>query len=345
MSWIETKFEKEMKKYFCDELGVTSGEAFFIQYSSIRDNMYDDNFFGQIKGSEPDLSDHSERHIQDVFETAYKLISDEEFRSLSVYEIYCLALMILFHDVGNIYGRTGHDSVNKIADVYNKYRPNISRYREEKRLISLGSSAHSGDSKSGSKDTLIEVNDGSLNGNKIRLAELAAILRFADECAEGKQRTCSFLIEKNLLGQESEIFHKYAEITDIEIDKKLNRISITYHIDIPSDFNRKAQKEFKDLMRFTFNRVVKLDVERRYTKYYSAILKPFNYVTAQYNFSVNEIPIVLNLGKVKFEDQYPIPGVKFPEQQKYVDEIFYQKNSSYSFENIISQIKRSIEND
>lgn len=338
MSWIDTSFEIAMKTYFISEIGETKGEELFTDYTSIRNTMESDNFFREIKGQEPSLSDHSEKHIQDVFDRTFKLIGDTNFRDLAVSEVYCLALMILFHDVGNIYGRNGHESIEKIADVYNQYRQNFKNYREEKRLITLGASAHSGNSQNGSKDTLKFVKEGSLKGNKIRLPELSSILRFADELAEGKQRTCSFLIEKELLDDESEIYHKYAEITDIEIDRNLNRISITYHIDIPKDFNEDAQTEFKELMLFTYYRAIKLDIERRYTKYYSNILKPFNFVTVQYNFSIDEIPIELDLGKIIFEDQYPIPGQSFIYDSTNAEKLFIEKNQDFDFAKIIEKI-------
>lgn len=343
MSWIDTKYEKEMKAYFIKILGETKGEELYNEYTSVRNSMEDDNFFREIKGQEPNLSDHSERHIQDVFDLAYKLIGDTEFESFSVFEIYCLALMILFHDVGNIYGRKGHDSIERIAEVYNKYRSNIKNYREEKRIITTGASAHSGKSKNGCNDTLKYLPEGTtMKGNNINLKELASILRFADELAEGKHRTCSFLIEKNLIKDESQIYHQYAGIANIAIDRNLERISITYHIDIPKKFDSKAKDSLKKLMLFTYYRAVKLDTERRYTKYYSNVLKKFNFVTVHYNFSLNEIPIEFDLGKITFEDQYPVPGNSFIHSERDAKKLILNKNGNFSFENIFEKINAFI---
>jgi hypothetical protein len=338
MSWVDTTFEKAMKRHFVSKLGEPKGEHLYGEYTSVRNAMEGDNFFKEIKGQEPDLSDHSEQHIQDVFERAFKVIGEVEFIKFSPKDIYCLALMILFHDVGNIYGRVRHNAVGKIAEVYNKYRSNVGNYRNEKKVITLGASAHCGKLKNGSRDTLKGVNDSSIGGDKIRLKELSAILRFSDELAEGKQRTCSFLLDKGLISKESNVYHHYAQVTDIEIDRNLERISITYDINIPKDFNAVAQEEFKELMLFSYHRAVKLDIERRYTKYYSDVLKQFKYVSVQYNFSIDEIPIQIELNRITFEDRYPIPGEGESETKDEAEKIFIKMDEAYDLTKLIESI-------
>lgn len=338
MSWIETTFEKAMKVHFVTSLGELKGEHLYGEYTSVRNAMEGDNFYSEIKGQEPNLSDHSEKHIQDVFDRAYKVIGQEEFIKFSPYDIYSLALMILFHDVGNIFGRKGHNAVEKIAEVYNSYRNNPQNYRDEKRVITLGASAHSGLSKTGSRDTLKDIKESSIKGQKIKLNELSAILRFSDELAEGKQRTCSFLIEKDLFDAKSNVYHRYAQVTDIEIDRNLARISITYDINIPKDFNEKARDEFKKLIKFTYHRAVKLDIERRYTKYYSEVLQQFKFVTVQYNFSIDEIPIQIELNGITFEDRYPIPGEGIEENEIEAEKLFILKNEDYNLDKLIANI-------
>lgn len=335
MSWSETSFEKEMKEYFREKGDAT--DVLYSRYTSVRDAMYDDNFFGEIKGQEPNLSDHSEKHIQDVFERAHKVIGEDFKNYFNVTEIYCLALMILFHDVGNIFGRDGHEAEEKIAEIYNKYRANHTSFRAERRIVMKGASAHSGTSRSGSRDTLREVEDDNLDSNIVRLQELAAILRFSDELAEGKQRTCSLLIEKETYGNESIIYHKYAQITSIFPDRKLGRVSITYDIDIPVVFDRNAKKDLKKLINFTYYRVHKLDEERGYTKYYSETLQVFKIVSVIYNFTKNHIPIGIKLNQIIFEDKYPVPG-EYKLRPKELEKIFIEKDNEYEVEKIIKSL-------
>lgn len=336
MSWNDTSFEKEMKKFFYEKGDISN--TLYGKYTSVRDAMYDDNFFGEIKGQEPNLSDHSEKHIQDVFERAYKVMSENSFPLFNEIEIYCLALMILFHDVGNIYGRKGHEAEVKIAEIYNKYRVTHENFRAERRVLIKGASSHSGSTKEGSKDTLKGLKDENLDANLIRLQELAAILRFSDELAEGKQRTCSFLIDKKLYSDDSLIYHKYAQITSIFPDRNRGEILITYDIDIPQDFNEEEQKNIKDLISFTYLRAYKLDIERRYTKNYSDVIKAFKSVSVVYNFTKNHLPIGLNLDQIIFEDKYPIPGENFVDNEIEIEQLFINKNENYSLEKIINSL-------
>ncbi|WP_313100945.1 hypothetical protein [Epilithonimonas sp.] len=336
MSWKTTTFEKEMFKYFEDENGKECD--LYTDFISIRSSLFKDNFFDEIKGKEPHLSDHSSRHIQDVFDRAYKIIGDEQFRKFNVKEIYCLALMILFHDVGNIFGRKGHESVLNIAKVYNTYRANVGNYHNERRIISAGASAHSGKTKSGSRDTLRELHDDSLGSYKINMKELASILRFADELAEGKQRTCSFLIDKGMYDEESQIYHEYARITEIFIDQKLGRIALTYNIDIPLDMDEKAKENLKALLLFTFHRIHKLNEERIYTKHHSELLKVFKSVSIAFNFTKDNLPVDYSLGKIILEDSYPIPGEKNIVDDSDLLEFFKTKNIDYDIDKIIDSL-------
>ena len=338
MSWIDTSFEKAMKALFENKMEKVKADELFGQYTAIRNAMEQDNFLDEIKGKEPNLSDHSAKHLQDVFERSFKVIGKDEFEKFDVHNIYCLALMILFHDVGNIFGRDGHNAKEKVAEIYNQYRSNPASYRDERRVVTTGASAHSGISKSGNNDTLKDVVGASIRGNKIDLCELAAILRFSDELAEGKQRTCAFLLEKKLIEKNSEVYHRYAQITDIEIDRNLERISITYDIDIPVNFDAKAQMEFKELMVFTYYRAVKLDIERRYTKYYSEILKSYKFVTVQYNFTIGDIPVEIELGQITFEDRYPVPGEEFVSTKEEAERLIVSKNSDYDVDKLIKNI-------
>jgi hypothetical protein len=340
MSWITTKYEKAMKEYLIAKLGDTEGQIIYTDYESIRNELIKDNFFKEIKIKEPFLSDHSERHIMDVQNRAFKLIDNFEEQGLSTTDVYCLALMILFHDVGNIFGRKGHDSIPKIAEVYNQYRARPQNYGEERRVITTGASAHSGLSRVGCKDTLKHVKKDSIKEDEVNLPELAAILRFADELAEGKHRTCSFLSNKGMYEKKSAIFHKYAGITEIRIDRPLGRIVITYTINVSENFseNKAEQKEIIDLVHFSFYRAIKLDQERMYTKYYSLILRPFKYVTVLYKFEKNYTPLDLDIEPIIFEDKYPVPGVDFVKDPNNAKKMMYKNYPTFRFEDVISQL-------
>jgi hypothetical protein len=340
MTWNTTKYEKAVNAYLIEEL-EEEGRELYCDYEHLRNELVKDNFFQDIKFKEPNLSDHSDRHIRDVQDRTFKLIGNFKERGLSGMDVYCLSLMILFHDVGNIFGRKGHDSICRIAEVYNKYRANHKNYGDERRQVSLGASAHSGFSSAGCKDTLKYLKKGSIKSEEINLPEIAAILRFADELSEGKHRTCSFLLERNLYEKDSQIFQEYAQITDIVIDRALERISITYNINVTDKFgeDKNEQKKIEDLIKFTFYRAIKLDQERRYTKNYSATLQVFKYVTVLYNFEKNYTPLVLDIQPIRFEDQYPVPGVDFVIDAQQAEQLLMKNNSIFKIEEIINLLR------
>lgn len=339
MSWIDTDYEKSLRSYFIEKLGDIEGRELYSRYESIRNEMQNDNFFNHIQGSEPNLSDHSERHIRDVFRISYKVLG-EDIKQLDCHEAYCYALMVLLHDVGNIHGRKGHNDPRKIAEIYNKYRANSDNFSQEKRVVAKGASAHTGIAKDGSRDTLKFLEEDQLNGEKIDLVKLAALLRFSDELAEGKHRTCSYMIENDLFDEDSEIYHIYAKSTEIAVDKPGQRIAITYNISIGGSLDENEREKLKKILNFTFLRAVKLDIERRYTKHYSYLLSDFKKVVVRYNFINEGVPLFgLNLDELVFEDNYPVPGSEEPEK---VNDIIKKKNPSFELDNLLDIIEQEV---
>ena len=74
-------------------------------------------------------------------------------------------------------------------------------------MVVRATSAHTGKAQDGSCDTLKEVAElDHLANRPVRLRELAAILRFADELAEGPQRTSEFMQVEDLYESESKNF-------------------------------------------------------------------------------------------------------------------------------------------
>ena len=189
-------------------------------------------------------------------ENAILLLSDDGIKKLSGIEMYCLGMFILFHDTGNVYGRKNHHK--KVGRVFDCIRDKDISLRHEKTLVVRATSAHTGKAQDGSCDTLKEVAElDHLANRPVRLRELAAILRFADELAEGPQRTSEFMQVEDLYESESKKFHDYASRTTILIDRQNSRIFITYTIDI--DINK--PDELSDFLSFVFERIQKLNQE------------------------------------------------------------------------------------
>jgi hypothetical protein len=310
----QTKLEKYLETTLLEKLGNEKGKNYYSDYQSARKYLFED-IMPNIKGIEPDLTDHSEKHIGNVLDNVWHLltINDNEIKtekgidSLSCYELYVLCLSVLFHDVGNINGRNNHSV--KISDIYDKVRNKNTKYNSERSLILKATKAHCGEAKDGTKDTLKEIDKScqSLSGEPIQLLDIASILRFADELAEGPQRTSDYMVDKNKFKKKSIIYNRYAQITDILIDRGTGRIVLTYRINIKG----KTKKELTELLQFTYERIIKLDEERKYTKFYSQFLTPFKQTEITFEFRNEEKDIEIDgLKKMILPDTCVVPGTQ-----------------------------------
>ena len=330
---IQTGLEKMLVEKLKNDEGLTneSRTQLLTHYFSAKGYLKR-NIYGDIKGVEKDLTDHSERHIINVQNNAANLIGEEGLNRYNSAELYFLALSILFHDVGNINGRESHNK--KVTDIYNKIRNNESYFNQERRLILKAVGAHCGKSSKGDRDTLNELEEKSdLHEQSLRLRELASVLRFADELAEGPQRTSDYMLEKGKIEEHSRIYHEYAQITRPFIDRGGSRISVSYDID------RKRCNDLGKLLAFTYKRILKLDLERRYCKYYAPILEAFKRTDVTYNFNSDGNPLELDLDLITLEDKYTYTDVNENE----IDQ-FQKRFPKYTIDSLLNKINGN-END
>src|SRR5436190_23828616 len=177
--WSNTRFEQRIAEKLKTQLEAAEGEALFANYVQLKNKLA--TVWESIIRAEPKLTDHGPRHIQNVLQNADKLIGDGYFTGV---ELYSLAIMILFHDVGNIFGRRGHE--RRIAEVYAEITDGMNPPNGESVIVVRGAGAHSGTARDGTRNTLEDVEAlHFLKSEPVRLRELAGILRFADELAEG----------------------------------------------------------------------------------------------------------------------------------------------------------------
>ena len=254
-------------------------------YVRARTTLLED-VLAEIRGREPNLTDHGPDHIQHVLDNVFKLL-DGELEYFSSIEHYIVGLSVLFHDVGNLNGRTDHNK--RIGHFYDYVRPSP-KFAQEKSLIVQIAQAHTGEARNGSRNTLADVPDLlQLNGEPIRARQIAAVVRFADELAEGPNRTSDYMRRHALYAMESRQYHDYAAATDIAIDRLNQRIAITYHLNLCT---RKGLEEeldrVKNFLELACRRLVKMDVERRYARFNcSTPLVPFRQISACLNIQVD----------------------------------------------------------
>ena len=228
-----------------------------------------------------------------------------------------LSMALLFHDTGNIAGRKGH--AKKGRDIMQNVLKDVLTV-EEIRVIDQVMSAHSGTAANGDPDTIkaLDVTPRYICRETVRMRQLAALVRFADDLAEGPQRTSNFLRSQGAfvmpkpagqasdIKEERNIFHDYASITDVNIDKGNGRIALRYNINLEDnmfDPQKGAGREFLgSLLKLVFYRIKKTDDERRYARFYGGkLLADFHTTEALIQFHRNGSdletglePLVLN---------------------------------------------------
>ena len=285
MNWETTLMEQRMYDALLDQLGQDKGSALKIGYVTARTKLLTE-VLPEVIVANPNMTDHSASHVADVMQNAERLIGPQALEkpdpTLTAADGYTLCLAILFHDAGMVYGRTGHQK--RITEVYKWVQGDTQRPIQEQPLLHRIAGSHTGLTDSGSHDTIADVPPAMhFEGEPVRSQELAAILRFADELAEGPHRTSTFKREKRGLPSENEVYHDYAAITSASIDRPEGRIVLSYEIELDDTMTQRSQR-FQRLLDFTFRRVIKVDRERRYARSYSTHVASFNRTEVTLNF-------------------------------------------------------------
>lgn len=336
--WENRKIEKRMQERLLkgEEVPISTGESMYGSYVTARKKLLEE-ILPEIKAIEKNLTDHGPQHIANVLDNIDALL-EKDYERISDIELYLLCLLALFHDVGNIHGRKGHYEKKVIYDIYNYVRSRDPQFDEEKRLVSHIASSHSGKASDGTSDTFKELSDTKegFHGRGVDMRKLAAILRFADELAEGPQRTSNFMYIYHKYDTKSKIYHDYSRCKQVYIDRGNGRIALTYLIKINSRGGKLSLKETKritKLLEYIYKRIIKLNQERIYNTYYCQILSAFNTLSVKIEFELDGLPCDIGLKDLNITD-LQIPG----DNHKSVVEF----DQSYAVTKILSALNRGV---
>lgn len=327
--WETLDIEEIIQAALIRDLSKSHGDGRFGYYATARKHLLE-NILEEIKKIQPNMTDHGPRHIRDVLENIQELLGDSigvwnkasktiEDGFFNGMELYVLGLSALFHDVGNIFKRDEHQK--QIGPIYDLARPSIggNQDSEEKKIILDICRAHCGEGLDGSKNTLAFVTERSkLDRKEIRPNLLAPILRFADELAEGEQRTSYFMIQHHNYPKQSIQFHRYALSSNVDIDRAHGRIRLQYHISLrlpkKPEYNGSHNHGpvipiggLAKFLSFIYQRIEKVNQERQYTKHYCPLLERFKETSASINFWYRGREIPIDLQPIVFSDLV-VPG-------------------------------------
>lgn len=299
------KIEQVLK----EKLERNGNDSLLANYILTREYLFK-NIYPEIGSRLPDFTYHDGSHVINVLENIFQLLDDILDR-ISCETLYFICLSTLFHDVGLIYGRDEHQK--KIGDIYNSTlgRESIQKFGNEKIIITKAVEAHSGKAIDNTNDTLKYLNKLSGYSEMINIQEIAAILKFADELAEGGQRTSDYFLENNIYNKNSKIFHRYSQAYQSVISVKNNKLAITYNIILnlndSNDLIIDQDIGLEIFLEFIYERLIKIDDERKYCRYYCSWLEPIKEISVVFNFWYKDERIECGLLPIVFSDKI-VPG-------------------------------------
>ncbi len=225
------------------------------------------------------LNDHGEKHIRKVIIKASEII-DISQNILSPYETFFLLVAIQIHDAGHlINGRKEHEknAKNIVSKFGNELIDSV-----EKRYISAISRVHSG-----KDDPIGNLKEKQLvNGERINLKLIAAILRLADELADDATRASLFLLENELLSEKSELFHEYSKcLHSCVAESDSHEIKMNFYIQenlLNKTFSNGSENVF--LLDEIYNRSLKTYLECIYCNRY--LHERFRYTTVNVDIEI-----------------------------------------------------------
>lgn len=337
---LTKSFDRQLEAALKRESSATEeGSKLLTRYNATRNALVAE-VFPNIKATEPNMTDHGYGHVLQVQENVLRLLSDDGVVKLTKggikpIELYLLGMMILLHDAGMIDGR--HDHHRRVDKLFNQCVPYPDTLRNERRLIVEAARAHTGIAPDGSTDTLKSIQRTDfIEGQEIRLRELAAILRLADELAEGPGRTSSYLQGSGFYSTDSKVYHEYSSAVSVMIDRGGRRIGLAYDVEVrESNTGASHESKLRTLLEYIYHRILKTDQERMYTRQYSDFLRPFESTEASFNFQCRGESL-----DYKGLDPVILPGLVVPDKPESTEcpEFFWKRSKAYEPKRLVSQL-------
>lgn len=261
---------------------------------------------------------HDGEHFDEVVLHAGNLVGAESALAremtttaseLNAYELYVLLVAIRVHDVGNMYGRGGHE--RRCFQILRDVGGAAGLDDREKKAIANIAQAHGGRTATQSKDTIGQLDVKVLaNNGSFRPRLIAGIVRIADEICENRRRAANVLARQGHLPKHSEIYHQYAasltgnrwspndRTLHLAFEARLCEVERAWGCEQRMDASQNAVTE-TFLLDEIFSRLEKMDLERRYCNVFTREI-----------FTIDEIKASITITDDVHE---PIDTIKIPE--------------------------------
>lgn len=200
----------------------------FVRYQAMKAYLAKD-FYPWVQAECPYFTDHGILHVESVLQAVASLVSPHlranKASELTSLDIFLLMTSVLWHDVGNVYGRSGH--AEKVAAMTQEVRRLGFPNPDIQRLVAEIALAHSGEDGL-TKPRLTEDVSTANKQYTVDTRSLAAIVRFADEISENQARISLSLLPS--VPKENRIYWEYAGCVTASIavvNRHLVRVSVT----------------------------------------------------------------------------------------------------------------------
>lgn len=333
---LEIYFKEQAKKV--NEFPNKSTD-YFVKYQAIcdylREHIYPNINVGLTVNSDDKAGDqvvkglytsHGEDHFDEVVNYAGQLLginANVIDIGLGPFEVYALLVAIRIHDAGNILGRSGHNE--RCFDILSDMSSKVNLSTNEIQRIAKIAAAHGGKTRQGSKDTISTLKENhGIASSQLRERLVAAIVRFADEICENRNRASNYLMKKDKIPEHSLIYHKYgAAINNNSVNNGVYTIDFILQIDDLKNkymFDEIIENGEIFLIDYIYTRLEKMNLERVYCNKFMGVLCPVNAIKAsisvQDNFGDDLIePIAIDLNDIG----YPSIDEAHPNLQKCKD--------------------------
>ena len=250
----------------------------------MRDQVHPHVEKGALVAQDGFLTDHGPKHIDAVARCASELLGHptDTYPQLTAYEVYFLLMAIHFHDVGNLYGRSGHEQ--KLEPIMAELKQLVGHDMVERRAIMQIARAHGGHNN-GDKDTIVGLPENDpIFECRVRYRALAAILRLADELSDDSRRTSHILQKLDVIPPKSHAFHLYSNaLQAVAISAADGLIDLRYYL--TRDQTGLLWKGSKQvyLLDEIYQRTVKMHYEREYCTRFTRDLVHINAIDVTIN--------------------------------------------------------------
>lgn len=247
----------------------------YARYTRMK-NYLSTEYYRWMQSNNPFLTDHGEQHIRSVTQACGSLLDRHLGRDISpnkqkltTLDIFLVLSAVLWHDVGNVYGREGHAA--RAVEMTNQIKSLGFPEPEIHRLVAEIAQAHSG------RDGLAKASqeqDCSTFHNTYTVypRALAAVVRFGDEISENRFRISATLLPD--VPAANRIFWEYANtIAASRPEPARNRVVLTINMQREGAIQEYESHEFPErnseegrihLLSYVLCRLEKMNNERAY---------------------------------------------------------------------------------